>query len=225
MENAQIAAIFDEIADLLELKGDNQFRIRSYRNAARTVRDLSQRVEDLVPQEEKLEDLPNIGKSTAEKNLRNPGKRYLQASRRAAKEGSSRTDHAHAIAPIWTPQVHAGLQGPQDPDAGRAEESLRRTSPCDPIRFDFEKIIEACVEFKVCLEINGQPDRLDLPDTYCKQARDAGVTFTLGTDAHKLSDLGFMALAVNVARRGGLEKKDVLNTLTEKQLKAKLKRS
>lgn len=67
MENAQIAAIFDEIADLLELKGDNEFRIRSYRNAARTVRDLSQRVEDLVHQGEKLEDLPNIGKSTAGK--------------------------------------------------------------------------------------------------------------------------------------------------------------
>lgn len=94
----------------------------------------------------------------------------------------------------------------------------------DPIRFDFEKIIEACVEFKVCLEVNGQPDRLDLPDTYCKQARDAGVKFTFGTDAHKLSDLGFMALAVNVARRGWLEKKDVLNTLTARQLKGKLKR-
>ena len=51
MENAQIADIFDEIADLLELKEGNEFRIRSYRNAARTVRDLSQRLEDLAEED------------------------------------------------------------------------------------------------------------------------------------------------------------------------------
>jgi DNA polymerase (family 10) len=67
MENAQIASIFEEIADLLELKGGNPFRVRSYRNAARTIRDLSLRVEDLAEEGEKLSDLPNIGKSTAEK--------------------------------------------------------------------------------------------------------------------------------------------------------------
>jgi DNA polymerase (family 10) len=67
VENAQIASIFEEIADLLELKGGNEFRVRSYRNAARTVRDLSRRVEDLVEEGEKLSDLPNIGKGTAEK--------------------------------------------------------------------------------------------------------------------------------------------------------------
>ncbi len=43
MKNTEIAGQFDEIADLLELRGDNQFRIRSYRNAAQTIRDLSDR--------------------------------------------------------------------------------------------------------------------------------------------------------------------------------------
>ncbi len=67
MENAQIADIFDNIADLLDLQDENQFRIRSYRNAARTVRDLPQRIEDLIEQGEDLSELPNVGKGTAEK--------------------------------------------------------------------------------------------------------------------------------------------------------------
>ena len=67
MENAQIADVFDEIADLLELQEANQFRIRSYRDAARTVRDLSQRLEDMVANNEDLTELPNIGDSTSSK--------------------------------------------------------------------------------------------------------------------------------------------------------------
>ncbi|MCF8062431.1 MAG: DNA polymerase III, partial [Deltaproteobacteria bacterium] len=67
MENARIAEIFSEIADLLELKGGNEFRVRSYRNAARTVSELPQRLGDLVAGESDLTALPNIGKSTAGK--------------------------------------------------------------------------------------------------------------------------------------------------------------
>ncbi|HKK52748.1 MAG TPA: helix-hairpin-helix domain-containing protein, partial [Myxococcota bacterium] len=67
MENAQIADVFDEIADLIELRGGNEFRVRSYRSAARTARDLSARLADLVEQEEDLSKLPHIGQSTADK--------------------------------------------------------------------------------------------------------------------------------------------------------------
>lgn len=49
MENAQIADIFDEIADLIDLNQGNEYRIRSYRAAARTIRDLSQRLEETPP--------------------------------------------------------------------------------------------------------------------------------------------------------------------------------
>ncbi|MGB2968282.1 MAG: helix-hairpin-helix domain-containing protein, partial [Phycisphaerae bacterium] len=48
MENAEVAAVFDQIADILEIQGENAFRIRSYRNAARTIRDHAERVEDLA---------------------------------------------------------------------------------------------------------------------------------------------------------------------------------
>ncbi len=67
MENSEIARMFELIADMREFRGDNAFRVRSYRNAARTVRDLSQRVEDLVAQGEDLTQLPYVGKSIAEK--------------------------------------------------------------------------------------------------------------------------------------------------------------
>lgn len=65
MENAEIARVFYEIADLLEIKGENPFRIRSYRNAGMTIENLAEAVEGLS--EERLEELPGIGKSIHEK--------------------------------------------------------------------------------------------------------------------------------------------------------------
>lgn len=93
----------------------------------------------------------------------------------------------------------------------------------EPMELDFDMILEACLENGVYLEINAQPDRLDLPDTYCKRAREAGVKFVITCDAHKKEDLKFMPFGVNVARRGWLEKGDVLNTCTPKRLRKALK--
>ncbi|MCE5326735.1 MAG: DNA polymerase/3'-5' exonuclease PolX [Planctomycetaceae bacterium] len=94
----------------------------------------------------------------------------------------------------------------------------------EPIAFDADKLFEACSRRGVRLEINAQSDRLDLPDTYCRRAKDAGVKFTLGTDAHKTEDLSLMPQGVYVARRGWLERSDVLNTRTAGQLRKELKR-
>jgi DNA polymerase (family X) len=92
----------------------------------------------------------------------------------------------------------------------------------DPIRFDHDRVFEACGDRGVCLEINGQPDRMDLPDTLCKRAREAGVRFALATDAHHHVEFDFMRYALLVARRGWLEKEDVLNTRTVKRLRKHL---
>lgn len=67
MENKAIADVFTEIADILEIQGENPFRIRSYRNAARTIEDMSQSLETLVRDGENLEEIPGIGKSINEK--------------------------------------------------------------------------------------------------------------------------------------------------------------
>ncbi|MCX6338705.1 MAG: DNA polymerase/3'-5' exonuclease PolX [Candidatus Aureabacteria bacterium] len=67
MENRQIADIFTEIADILDINGDNPFRIRSYRNAARAVGDMSENIAAMAREGKDLEQIPGIGKSIAEK--------------------------------------------------------------------------------------------------------------------------------------------------------------
>lgn len=83
----------------------------------------------------------------------------------------------------------------------------------NPIDADWDDLFAACREHHVRLEINSQPDRLDLRDTYCHQAKEAGVGFIINTDAHKQGDFDFMSFGVGIARRGWLERSDVLNTL------------
>jgi DNA polymerase (family 10) len=67
MENKGIADIFTAIADILDIEGENPFRVRSYRNAARTIEDLSQSLESMVKTGMDLEKIPGIGKSIREK--------------------------------------------------------------------------------------------------------------------------------------------------------------
>lgn len=69
MKNQEIARIFNEIADLLEIKNDNPFRIRAYRKAAQNIESLSEDVTEIVKSNKKLTDIPGIGKDLAEKIL------------------------------------------------------------------------------------------------------------------------------------------------------------
>ena len=65
--NAEIAAVLDEIADSLEIKGANPFRVRAYRNAARVVEGLGTEVSDMLNRGEDLTRLPGIGEDLAGK--------------------------------------------------------------------------------------------------------------------------------------------------------------
>ena len=67
VQNAEIAAMFDQAADLLEIQGENQFRVRAYRRAARTVEGLPQSVHSLLTAGTDLSELPGIGKDLAGK--------------------------------------------------------------------------------------------------------------------------------------------------------------
>ena len=90
---------------------------------------------------------------------------------------------------------------------------------------DVRRIAGAAKERRCYLEINAQPERLDLSDVYAKMARDMDLKLAISTDAHATSELEFMRYGVGQARRGWLERKDVLNTRTWKQLAKLLKRS
>lgn len=95
----------------------------------------------------------------------------------------------------------------------------------EPYELDMERVMEAAKESGCLLELNANPDRLDLSDVHCKAARGMGVRISVATDAHSTSDLGNMRFGIGQARRGWLEKKDVVNTRTLKQLRKLLKRS
>ena len=67
VHNTDIAEIFNQFADLLEIDGANPFRVRAYRNAARTIASLAQSAADMVGEDKDLKELPGIGKDLAQK--------------------------------------------------------------------------------------------------------------------------------------------------------------
>ncbi len=67
VQNAEIAEMFDQTAELLEIKGDNPFRSRAYRNAARVIERLPKSITNLLKAGEDLSELPGIGKDLASK--------------------------------------------------------------------------------------------------------------------------------------------------------------
>jgi DNA polymerase (family 10) len=77
---------------------------------------------------------------------------------------------------------------------------------------DMEKVMRGALERGCFLELNAQPDRLDLNDTHCRLAKSLGLKLAVATDAHSEAELGFMRFGVDQARRGWLEADDVLNT-------------
>jgi DNA polymerase (family 10) len=78
---------------------------------------------------------------------------------------------------------------------------------------DRDAVIQAARDTGVALEINSQPDRLDLDDLSARRAKEAGVRLAINTDAHSTSQLDAIRYGIAVARRAWLEPKDVLNTL------------
>jgi len=86
-----------------------------------------------------------------------------------------------------------------------------------PMEFDMEKIISACAQNNVAIEINSNPQRLDLIDKYIKIAKEKKVKITISTDSHNFPQMEYMKYGVLTARRGWLEKKDILNTKSLKE--------
>ena len=87
-----------------------------------------------------------------------------------------------------------------------------------PYKLDIEAVIKACIKNKVILEINASPSRLDLSDINSRTAKDMGSKLVINTDAHDPAQLHLMEYGVADARRGWIEKKDVINTRPLTQL-------
>ncbi|HUL73652.1 MAG TPA: DNA polymerase/3'-5' exonuclease PolX [Vicinamibacterales bacterium] len=82
----------------------------------------------------------------------------------------------------------------------------------DPYALDMEAVVKAARDHGVMLEINAQPDRLDLSDLHASMAREAGVRLVISTDAHRVEELSFMRYGVDQARRGWCTARDIANT-------------
>lgn len=83
-------------------------------------------------------------------------------------------------------------------------------------------VVETAVATRTALEINSQPDRLDMPDPLARLAGEAGVVVPVSSDAHRIAALGYVELGVGQARRAWLTKKHVLNTRSLAQLEKML---
>ncbi|MFB3922829.1 MAG: DNA polymerase/3'-5' exonuclease PolX [Terriglobia bacterium] len=93
----------------------------------------------------------------------------------------------------------------------------------EAFQFDVEKVFTAAQEQGVVLELNANPERLDLCDRHVKLARDRGMKIIISTDAHHPDHFHFMRYGVMTARRGWMEKKNVLNTYPPEKLLASLR--
>ncbi len=100
----------------------------------------------------------------------------------------------------------------------------RRINRREPFEMDVESVLEAAAELQVAVELNANPNRLDLNDVHVSRARELGVPVVISTDAHSPRGLKDMRFGVDQARRGWLEAPDVLNTRTATEFREWLDR-
>jgi DNA polymerase (family X) len=146
------------------------------------------------------------------------------------------SDEALSGLDIVVASVHSGFKQSQEQITERMLSAIR--NPCvsviahptgrligerDAYAIDMDAVLKEAARYGVAMEINAYPLRLDLNDRHLKMARDYGVSLVINTDTHVLSQYDFMSYGVSVARRGWVEKKDVLNTLDYDSLIRRLK--
>lgn len=146
------------------------------------------------------------------------------------------SDEALAGLDIVVASVHSGFRQPRAQITKRIVSAIRNPKVSiiahptgrligerDAYDVDMEAVLREAAKYGVAMEINAYPLRLDLNDQHVKLAREYGVPIVISTDMHVENQFDFMAYGVAIARRGWLEKQDVLNTLPYEQLMRRLK--
>jgi DNA polymerase (family 10) len=101
----------------------------------------------------------------------------------------------------------------------------RKLNRREPMEIDLERVVEKALETGTFLEINSQPDRLDLRDVDARLAGEAGVKIVVSSDAHQIAALDYVDFGVSQARRAWLTADQIANTRTWAQLKKLMKKS
>ncbi len=95
----------------------------------------------------------------------------------------------------------------------------------EPYDVDMLRIIREAKKRGCFLELNAHPERLDLLDTQCRMAKEEGVLVSINSDAHSVYDFANLCFGVGQARRGWMEKNDVLNTRSLQELRPLIQRT
>jgi len=153
------------------------------------------------------------------------------------RDGSLDVDDGSLAGLDWVmASVHSGFDGPREELTKRLVAAMenpnvdcighptgRKLNKRAPYDLDLDAVFAAAVETGTFLEINAQPDRLDLRDSHAVAAVAAGVKIVISTDAHRVHELANLELGVFQARRGWLTKADVVNTRTWPQVRKLMK--
>jgi DNA polymerase (family 10) len=115
-----------------------------------------------------------------------------------------------------TERILAAMDNPHVDMIGHL--TARKINIRNPADVSIERVVEKALETGTFLEINSQPNRLDLRDSHARMAGEAGVKIAVNTDAHQLSALQHIEMGVAQARRAWLTKEQVLNTRTWAQI-------
>jgi DNA polymerase (family 10) len=121
-----------------------------------------------------------------------------------------------------TERVLAAMDNPYVDCIGHV--TSRKIGKRAPADIDLERVIEHALATGTFLEIDSQPDRLDLADVHARAAREAGLKLVVDSDGHQVSALDYVELGIGLARRAWLTKDDVVNTRTWKQIQRLRKR-
>jgi len=120
-----------------------------------------------------------------------------------------------------TERVLAAMENPHVDCIGHL--TARKINIREPADVNVERVVEKAVETGTFIEINSQPNRLDMRDTHARLAGEAGVKVVVNTDAHELRALAHMEVGIGQARRAWLTKEQVLNTRSWPQIQKLLK--
>jgi DNA polymerase (family 10) len=108
-----------------------------------------------------------------------------------------------------TRRIVRALRHPQANVLGHPTGRMINRRP--PYEVDMEEVLKVAAEQSVAVEINAQPDRLDLRDTLIMRAKELGVRFAISTDSHRTTELAFMRYGVEQARRAWVTPAEVVN--------------
>jgi DNA polymerase (family X) len=121
-----------------------------------------------------------------------------------------------------TRRIEAAMENPHVDCIGHP--TGRKINRRDSYDIDFEALLEKAVETGTFLEINSQPDRLDLIDTHARAAAEAGVQIVISTDAHRVHELDYLGLGVAQARRGWLTADRIVNARPWREVRKLMKK-